>query len=246
MNERRNQNLSASFPFADLKEWSKFYRQVRFTNRFSLDENGERFIAAVLRYAKQYKMATLQSNASLFRARINNADDHYNAWPIDKMGAPPVASAGHGRINPRGIPYLYLASDKETAVSEVRPWIGCRLTVAEFRLNTDKHMINFRRDHAQTVVGDNKFNNPVVTWRELISWMFSAPFDPRDDTAYVPTQYLAERIKREGIDGIMYDSALNPDGYNIAFFDTTSAEPIGREVAEVKTIKLQALFRDIE
>ncbi len=240
MNDQKNQ-------FADLIEWKNFYRQVRFTNRFSLDENGERFVAAVLRYAKQYKMTTLQSNASLFRARINDADDHYNARPIDEMGAPPGPIAGHGRINPRGIPYLYLASDKDTAVSEVRPWAGCWLTVAEFRLNSDRCVINFRQDHAESVVGDTSPNSRVeFTWRELISWMFRAPFDPRDDTAYVPTQYLAERIKREGIDGMMYDSALNPDGYNIALFDITSAEPIRCELAEVKTIKVQALFRNVE
>ena len=29
-----------------------------------------------------------------------------------------------GRTNPKGIPYLYLSSKKETAMSEVRPWIG--------------------------------------------------------------------------------------------------------------------------
>ena len=29
-----------------------------------------------------------------------------------------------GRANPRGIPYLYLATRRETALSEVRPWIA--------------------------------------------------------------------------------------------------------------------------
>jgi RES domain-containing protein len=31
---------------------------------------------------------------------------------------------GEGRANPRGIPVLYLATHRETALAEVRPWIG--------------------------------------------------------------------------------------------------------------------------
>ncbi|MFZ0569740.1 MAG: RES domain-containing protein [Rhodomicrobium sp.] len=34
-----------------------------------------------------------------------------------------------GRANPRGIPYLYLASTRDTALAEVRPWIGSHITV---------------------------------------------------------------------------------------------------------------------
>jgi RES domain-containing protein len=192
-------------------------------------------------------MITLRSNASLFRARINDVDDHYNPWPMEAMGAPPGTIAGHGRINPRGIPYLYLASNKETAVSEVRPWVGCWVTVAEYKLNSARRVIDFRQDRAASVVGHaSSKSGGEFTWRELISWMFRAPFDPRDDTAYVPTQYLAERIKREGIDGITYDSALNSNGYNVALFDTASAKTIRRELAEVKRIKVHALFRNIE
>lgn len=33
-------------------------------------------------------------------------------------------SASEGRANPKGIPYLYVATDKETAMSEVRPSLG--------------------------------------------------------------------------------------------------------------------------
>ena len=45
------------------------------------------------------------------------------------------------------------------------------------------------------------------------------PFDHRDDTAYVTTQYITERMKKEGAHGILYDSALSPKGYNLALFN---------------------------
>jgi hypothetical protein len=59
--------------------------------------------------------------------------------------------------------------------------------------------------------------------------MFSAPFDPRDDTAYIPTQYLAERIKGAGFAGIIYDSSLNTNGYNVTLFDVKRAKAMRRK-----------------
>jgi hypothetical protein len=37
--------------------------------------------------------------------------------------------APEGRVNPKGIPCLYLATTKEAAMSEVRPWMGSYISV---------------------------------------------------------------------------------------------------------------------
>jgi RES domain-containing protein len=37
-----------------------------------------------------------------------------------------------GRVNPQGIPCLYVAEDVSTAINEVRPWGESYVTVAEF------------------------------------------------------------------------------------------------------------------
>lgn len=50
------------------------------------------------------------------------------------MGAPPSRYANHGRANPTGIPYLYLGSMPDTAISEIRPHTGEIATVAEFEI----------------------------------------------------------------------------------------------------------------
>ncbi len=62
---------------------------------------------------------------------------------LEQLGAPPAQLAGHGRLNPRGIPYLYLASDELTAISEVRPWKDAELTLAEFRTIRTLKLANF-------------------------------------------------------------------------------------------------------
>lgn len=76
-----------------------------------------------------------------YRARIY-ADD--TAFTIDKMGAPPKRLVSHGRANPTGIPYLYLGSKPDTALSEIRPHTGDRACVAEFTLRDNLTLIDLR------------------------------------------------------------------------------------------------------
>jgi len=83
------------------------------------------------------------------------------------------------------------------------------------------------------------------TWRELITWLFSVPFDPRDDSAYVPTQYIAERVKASQFDGLIYDSALHEGGYNLALFNPTLAMAVHRKKAKVNSVSVQASFTEV-
>ena len=46
------------------------------------------------------------------------------------MLAPPAELATAGRANPRGISYLYCATDEPTCIAEIRPWKGAKVTVA--------------------------------------------------------------------------------------------------------------------
>ena len=67
-----------------------------------------------------------------FRARRCDSDE--DAWrvlahPVAELAPPPQSSAVAGRMNPAGIPVFYGALEKETAVSEVRPWVGALVVV---------------------------------------------------------------------------------------------------------------------
>ncbi|WP_424666577.1 RES family NAD+ phosphorylase [Candidatus Binatus sp.] len=50
--------------------------------------------------------------------------------------------AREGRVNPKGIPCLYLATHKDTALSEVRPGKGSLISVAQFQTCRDLTIIN--------------------------------------------------------------------------------------------------------
>lgn len=233
------------FPFKDFQVWQRFVVGLKSENRFTLDEEPARFVDLLIDYAKTHKTVTLPRNTVLYRARLNDTSDSGTALPLENMGAPPAYVAGHGRLNPRGIPYLYLASNRITAVSEIRPWVGCNVTVAEFILSQDCELVNFSRKQFVNIPEGEDFEGPEFTWRELITWFFGAPFDPRDDTAYIPTQFLAERIKGAGFAGIIYDSSLSLDGYNVTLFDINLATPVRREKARVTSMKVEASYKEI-
>jgi hypothetical protein len=242
--ESKNTIIEVSFPFKDLHLWQKFVVDLKFNNRFTLTGEVNEFVEQIIKYAMHHKTVHLPRDTLLYRARINDIsiDNDNDSFALDKMSAPPAHLAGHGRLNPKGIPYLYLASNRITAISEVRPWVGCDLTVAEFSLADDCNLVNFSIKHFVNKLESKQFVGSEITWRQFITWMFSAPFDPRDDTAYIPTQFLAERIKSAHFAGIIYDSALNADGYNVTLFDVKKANAVRREKARVTVVEIEAQF----
>src|SRR5690606_32022899 len=75
----------------------------------------------------------------LYRARIQSDSTPYS---LDGMGKPPQELSTHGRANPAGIPYLYLASDSKTAISEVRPLKGDLVCVATLKIPSGLRIVN--------------------------------------------------------------------------------------------------------
>jgi len=68
------------------------------------------------------------------------------AYPPERM-KPPSHVAHEGRVNPKGIPCLYVATDKETAMAEVRPWIESKVSVGQLRTMRELTLIDFSQGH---------------------------------------------------------------------------------------------------
>jgi hypothetical protein len=119
--------------------------------------------------------------------------------------------ARENRANPKGIPYLYVATHEEIAVAEVRPWIGEIVSVAQLRTTKELRFINCTIDEHRHVLC---FKEPDERERERAVWQaidqaFSRPVTADDDTAdYAPTQVLAETFREGGFDGVGYRSSL--------------------------------------
>jgi hypothetical protein len=58
------------------------------------------------------------------------------AFSADRM-CPKAEFVEDGRANPKGIPFLYVATTPTTAMAEVRPWLGSQVSLAHFKLFRD-------------------------------------------------------------------------------------------------------------
>jgi RES domain-containing protein len=157
-----------------------------------------------------------------------------------------------GRVNPAGIPVLYLASTEQTAISEVRPWIGAQVSVAQFIITRSLKMLDLSEGHGQFAMGhltikqilkEEDVDPATITkavWTD-IDGAFSRPVSASDDTAdYVPTQILAELFRGAGYDGLIYRSMFGEKGYNLALFDVDDAELINCAPYDVRRIVIEA------
>jgi hypothetical protein len=152
---------------------------------------------------------------------------------------PLIGSASEGRANPKGLPYLYVADDRDTAMAEVRPWVGAYISVAQLRMIRDTKIIvcsKPRQKHSLHLTDPPETEWDRLVWEDIDD-AFSTPISVTDRTAdYVPTQVLAEFFRTNGYDGIAYKSSLG-EGHNIAFFDTSIAEVINCQLCEAKSVK---------
>jgi len=217
--------------------YRKFERYIKKKNQYYLKKEHKDFLEYLLNSSKK-RSVILNKNSLLWRAQIGHSwkslyekkikiDEIPAPYPKSRM-IPQVNAAREGRANPKGIPFLYLATDKETSMSEVRPWIGSYLTVASFILLKDLKIVDFSRDNEPFLsslfgkIDENKIEKLI--WSD-INRAFARPIENDEKTAeYTPTQIIAEFFKNNGFDGIGYKSSLS-SGYNIALFNIKNAEP---------------------
>jgi hypothetical protein len=169
-------------------------------------------------------------------------DDNYipSSFPPERMK--PFQNRGlEGRANPKGISYLYCSNRKETALSEMRPWIGALISLWQFKIQRELTIIDFSTKERHRPLYELAIKEPGPQKRNKAVWIdidraFSRPVTPTDEVAdYIPTQIIAEFYKKQNLDGIAYRSAFG-GGYNIMLFDLKSAEPESGSLYEVNDI----------
>lgn len=232
--------------FASWLSYHQFAASVAREWRFTRSIAQKAFIDAVLATAGA-RYDSIQLGAALWRAQ----EGHGYYEEQEGVDVPvPLATermkpqrdrAKEGRANPKGIPYLYAASHRETAIAEVRPWIGAYVSISEFRVVRPLTIVNCTSQASGSPLF--YFKEPGPSEREAANWKsideaFSRPVTPNDHLAdYVPTQILAEAFRFHGLDGVAYRSSLGP-GHNIVLFDLDAAVVSQRTLCRVQSLKL--------
>jgi hypothetical protein len=157
-----------------------------------------------------------------YRARVHSTEA---ALAANEMGAPPKKLTSHGRANPAGIPYLYIASKAETAIAEVRPHAGDIVSVAEITIPFGLNILDLRHPR-QTVspfiLADEQEIEVLrgdIEYLERLGNELTRPVPQRLAAFdYIPSQYLCEFAKNRDFDGVMYRSSVD-GGINLALFE---------------------------
>ncbi len=222
-----------------LMSYPQFATSIKYVARYSYDAETQQFLQAVLVGANSrcYQIPANNENI-LWRAQVGYELENEGAPDMAVVPFPPPRmkplphSANEGRVNSKGISCLYVATDKDTAIAEVRPWVGAQVSVAQFPVRKALKLVACDDDNGQHPLLERLINNPPMTpkqeeyslWRE-IGHAFSEPIDPNSNVAanYAPTQVLSEYFRTNGFDGVMYKSRLGP-GHNVAIFDLNALE----------------------
>ena len=239
---------------AEFKSWRSYWEfeaAVRTKMRYIYDSDVKVFLDAVL--ATGYKRVQVIPPAVYFwRAQLGNEwyqPNEYVEEPIPYAAErmkPLKDQSREGRANPKGIAYLYLATSRETALAEVRPWVGSMVSVAQFKTIRELRLVNCTTDEKGRRVYLDKEPSPPereeAVWAE-IDRAFAQPVNPSDDLAdYIPTQIIAELFKANGFDGVAYRSSLGRE-HNVALFDIDAAELVNRFLFELESLKFK--FRQV-
>ena len=220
--------------------WSEFSESIKYGNRYHSGLFNSDAFASYLSYLAKWCM----KGDYLFRARICSNPD---GFPKEEMGIPPVEKRTAGRINPEGVGVLYLSSDKQTALNEVRASANDYITVGKFKLLSNLKIVDFSKmaefspfietiDLAQYAVNRRIFFE--------ISKEIAKPLRRSDSSLeYLPTQYISEFIKSQKYSGVMFVSTMNIGGYNLVIYDNefldNQIECIDVEVVEVQQLKYE-------
>ncbi len=195
-------------------------------------------------------------NVDLYRARIGvkeilvyaelgeETEMVYIPYKKEEIGAPWPKIAGEGRFNRKGTAYLYLASDRETAINEIRPSIGHHVSIGQFRIEKKIKILDFTNiDFYDYATSDDDIDKYVK-----LKNMEEILCIPNPDKEYRLTQGFSDAFIALGYDGIKFNSSVSTDTYNIVLFSRNSANYMEgtHEVLYIKGLKYDVKNENID
>ena len=160
-----------------------------------------------------------------------------------EIDRPPLKLATEGRFNRARVSLLYLASNVETAVAELRPHPGHFVSTAKFRLNRDLRVANFAKHDIRNFLSDSRLEE----LRRILSIadVLNVPVQPEHRVLYAATQLFADALRSEGFEGITYKSSLGA-GTNLACFVDGVFEMVKGSEGVQDVISLQYQISSVE
>lgn len=193
---------------------------------------------------------TEESGSLLYRGRIYDKDDaekrfkqtdlQFQGYDAkDSFVNPNSDTISNGRCNPTFIPYLYTAESPECCIHELRPNIGSYVSIATIKVNRPLKILDISQDHffcdVSSPIISGAYNSTAFLY---LTHFFSAPYQSEGD--YILPQYISEKVKNAGFDGLSYCSAVfsGRKNTNVVIFNFDECEPIESKLYRVNDIKI--------
>lgn len=213
--------------------WQRFCETVKHRRRFFFHADGDddrdsytpaSLLAAIARVSEHMGLIReLPTGTNLWRARPDIASGR--RADASDFGPPPVHLAlQSNRMNPPGIPMLYLASTARTALKETR---ATTARIGQWKARRPLRILDLRSP--PPVPGyfgeETRYERLMIRFLNHFAYDVTIPVerDQRVHVDYLPSQVITEYFRdfdfEEGkIDGIAYESSVNRSGWNVALF----------------------------
>jgi RES domain len=230
---------------------NKFEERLQKENSFKVEGD-----ALVLIKKLEHEITNhLSNDIRLFRARIGydikifNHDmvhmdivntkerEFFVPFRNDQISSPPPPKAQPARLSRSGISYVYVASEEETAIAEIRPHPGHFISMGEFKLNKRLKFADFREISILNFFENEKEVENYIFLND-INKRLSIPITPEERERYLFTQFITDVIRLAGFDGVIFNSSVG-EGFNVVVFDLDNigyVEGTGK-VFEVESLK---------
>ena len=210
-----------------INSWDDFSDYIKKESRFFFSKRAD-ILTETLKIIKRNSLIQeIRPKETIYRARAF-IEGNRILNDLRRMGPPEPEDITNisNRMSPPGVPIFYGSFDKETALSEISQkgregyaYIAefCllrKITVIDLTLVDEPLPSFFDIDKTK-----RQKRSDLIFIKEL-STKLSEPIskDGREHTDYVPTQVLAEYIRKQKIHGVIYESGWKSDGKNIALF----------------------------
>ncbi len=217
-------NLISQLPKAEItvNGGSTFYRARVFKNNFPdlYFEQNEKPMQEEEKIFQQ--MYEVYSGLDKVKAQREAGFRGYDE--VGSFVCPNIESILPGRCNHVNEQCLYLAEDVQTAISEIKPLIREKISVACIEAKEALKIIDFSFDRSEI---------PIL---KLVAFLFLTSPTLEEYDVYTYTQIICSLVKKEGYDGIKYTSCQNLGKSNYAIFSFEKCKAISSDVYEVDSI----------
>jgi RES domain len=179
---------------------------------------------------------------TLYRARVFQtlaAMETALGHPERHIGPPPLGIGAAGRMNAKGVSVFYGATEKDIAISEVRPPVGSHVVVGAFKLIRTLRLLDLHQLGSITLKLTSSPFDPATAkeafrcaFMEILTKKLVMPVMPElEEQGYLITQAIADFLSTHPkllLDGIIFPSAQNTtthkdtSGRNVVLFNKAS------------------------